>query len=214
LNDDRPRHRHRILFWREPTRNNGADLCVAAFDRLAPQFPDVSFDFAIRPVPEREVPGLAELEARHDNVHVHRFPYHGGPGLPELIAESLLVVMPFRKLTINPQLAIAESLAAGVPVIASDIGSNPEIVEHGRTGMVLPVGEPEPIADAVRRLLGNRAQLLEMGRCAAATMAERWNWNGYVEELVTLYRQVAGSGRPPGGRGDPVRSHSAPHDPA
>src|SRR4029077_16122700 len=46
-----------------------------------------------------------------------------------------------------------EYLAAGVPVVASRVGVVPEILEDGRTALLMPPGEPEPLADAIARLL-------------------------------------------------------------
>jgi len=40
--------KHRVLFWRDMTMRNGADVALAAFERLAPKYPDISFNFAVR----------------------------------------------------------------------------------------------------------------------------------------------------------------------
>ena len=110
---------------------------------------------AVRPI-WNEVDGLDALAQTHSNVHVFRFPYEDGVTLPRLIAESLLVVMPFRSLSVNPQFAIAESVAAGVPVVTSDLDSNPEIVFDGINGALVPVGELEPLNRVLHDLLGDR----------------------------------------------------------
>ena len=191
LGDDSAGPKHRVLFWRDPSPANGADLALAAFDEVAPEFPDVSFDFAIRPIYD-EVPGLDDLSARRPNVHVYRFPYEDGITLPRLIAESLLVVMPFRHLSVNPQFAIAESVAAGVPVIASDLESNPEVVTDGARGVIVPVGQSRPIADALRRLLSDRDGLVALGRSAARDFASQWNWENYAAALTAVYEEVRG----------------------
>src|SRR5690606_13818563 len=101
--------KRRVLFWRDPSLNNGADVCAKVYDMLAPEFPDISFDMAIRPH-WSAVEGLDELAAKHENVNIYRFPYEDGITLPKLVLESLCVMLPFRRMTICPQLAIAESL--------------------------------------------------------------------------------------------------------
>jgi len=181
--------RCRVLFWRDANEMNGGDLCLAAFEALAPRFPDVSFDLAIRPA-WNEVAGIDDLARRHPNVHVHRFPYEAGMSLARVMNESLLVILPFRRLSIDPQFAIAESLAAGVPVITTTVQSNPELVEPGVSGDVIPPGEAQPLIDAMAALLADRPRLLAMGRTAAERFAQRWNWSGYVASLEGVYRST------------------------
>lgn len=183
-----PGPRTRVLFWRDPNEMNGADLCIEAFDRLAPEFPGFTFEFAVRPT-RHEVPGLPEIEARHPNVRVHRFPYPEGMSLPLLIAESALVVLPFRRLTVDPQLAIAESLAAGVPTVASGIRSNAELVEEGVTGRIAAL-DAASIAESVRSLLADPAALSAMQARTADRFAARWRWDGYVPALEAIYERV------------------------
>ena len=182
--------RRRILFWRDLTSSNGADMCIRAFDRLAPDYPDLDFDFAIRPQ-ENEVPGIDDLQAHHDNVHVYRFPYPEGIDLARLIAEAMVVVMPFRVLSVNPQFAITESVAAGVPVITTKVGSNPEFIQHETSGMLIEPGEFESLVDGLHQMLADRDRLREMGRKAADDFASKWNWDSYVSDILNVYEQVA-----------------------
>lgn len=179
--------RHRVLFWRDLTHVNGADIAVQAFDRLAPEFPDVSFNFAVRPQ-LREVDGVEELCARHANVHLYRFPYPSGISLANLLGESLAVVLPFRSFTIQPQLSIAESMSAGAPVVATDVGSTAELITHGETGMVCPVGDGEATTNALRELLRQPDVAHDLGAAAAAEIARSWNWDTYAHDLEDVYR--------------------------
>ena len=185
-----PGPRRRVLFWRDPNEMNGADCCRDAFAALAPRYPDLSFDFAIRPT-RVEVPGIDALAAHHDNINVFRFPYADGITLPGLIAESILVVLPFRKLTVDPQLSVAESLAAGVPVVGTSIRSMPELIEDGVTGRIVAPGESAPLTQAIDDLLGDRTKLDAMHARTAEHFARRWSWDGYVDELEKVYRSVA-----------------------
>lgn len=181
--------RNRVLFWRDANEMNGGDLSLAAFDALAPRFPQFTFTMAIRPA-WNEVPGIDELPRRHPNVHIHRFPYEPGMSLARLMSESLLVVLPFRKLSVEPQFAIAESLASGVAVVASDVQSNPELIESGITGDTAPAGDAEALTRAIERLLSHPERLAAMGKAAAERFAQQWNWSNYVSELEALYGRI------------------------
>ena len=55
------------------------------------------------------------------------------------------------------------AMASGIPVVASDSGGNPEAVDHGRTGLLVPPGDPQAIADALRALIADRELMRSMG---------------------------------------------------
>ena len=183
--------KHRVLFWRDPSFENGADVTLKVYDALAPRYPDVSFDLAIRPH-WHVIEGIDELEAAHDNVHVHRFPYGEDISLPKLLLESLCVLMPIRGMSLDPQLVIAESLACGIPVIATDQRSNPEFITPGRNGDLVPLGDVGATIDALDRILADREGALQMGRHAAEDLTRSWNWDRFVGESEAIYRQVTG----------------------
>lgn len=185
--------RNRVLFWRDPSVENGADLTVAAYRALAPKYPEINFDFAIRPH-WNQVPGIDELDADFENVHVHRFPYPEGTTLPGLLLESVCVLQPMRHLSINPQLVIAESLVAGIATVASDLDSNRELVRDGETGRLVRTGDAEDLTAALDSLLADPEGTRRMGEAARRDMADRWNWSHLVEDLVQVYERVRNRG--------------------
>lgn len=190
-----PGPRRRVLFWRDPSEQNGADLALETFRRLAPEHPEISFDMAIRPY-HNEVPGIEELARDRANVNVHRFPYPEGVTLPGLIAESICVLLPFRWMTIHPQLSIAETMTLETPVIATDIGSASDVIEAGESGLLVPPDDVDALTDATRRLIDDQDDARRMGERAAASVAESWNWDHYVEEIVSVYqRAIRGEAR-------------------
>lgn len=186
---DAHRHKHRILFWRDPSIENGADVCVRVFEELAPEFPDISFDFAIRPHWDR-APGIAHLAQNYDNVHVYEFPYENGISLPQLLDESICVLLPFRELSINPQFAILETMFAGKPVVTTAIESNSELIESGRNGILVPVGDVNATVQAVEELLNDSQKALSMGKNAAEDIRQSWSWDNYATRLVDEYEKL------------------------
>lgn len=186
-----PSARHRVLFWREANHQNGGDTAVAAFDQLASAFPDVDFDLALRPF-WKETPGVDELGDRHSNVTIHRFPYADGVSLESLVSEALVVVLPFRSLTMEPQMAVLESALAGAVVVTTDLGSSREIVDD--PALLVAPGNPDALVERVTELLSPTnapTELEARGRESAVAVAARWSWDGHAERLDSLYRSLA-----------------------
>ena len=181
--------KHRVLFWRDMTHRNGADVALAVFDQLADEYPDISFNFATRPH-WAPIEGVEKIANKHSNIQMYHFPYEDGISLPKLLLESLCVVMPIRHMTIDPQLVIAETLASGVPIITTDQQSNSEIVIEGKTGFLVPLGDVEATAAALNTMLSNPEGALEMGRKAKEDISTRWNWDSYASEIADIYREV------------------------
>lgn len=183
--------RSRVLFWRDLTIENGADITLAAYDKLATKYPKIQFELAVRQH-WNEIPDAHEITQRHPNVVIRRFPYEEGTTLPQLLLESICVVMPIRDISIDPQLVIVETLAAGVPIITTNHRSNPEIVQNGETGILVPLGDVDATTEAIDQLLADQQKAELMGKQAMKDIAERWNWDGYVSEIEQVYERVIG----------------------
>ncbi len=84
-----------------------------------------------------------------------------------------------------------EYLASGVPVVASRVGVVPEILEDGRTAMLVPAGEPGPLAEAVARLMDDPARRGEIGSAGAALVHARYSGTRLAERLTALYLSLA-----------------------
>ncbi len=90
-------------------------------------------------------------------------------------------------------LPAAEALACGIPVVATTAGALSEIVEDGVTGVLVPPGQVEPLAGAIRSLLEDPARCRAMGDAGARRIRERFNWRRTAEETLALYEDVLGN---------------------
>ena len=91
---------------------------------------------------------------------------------------------------------ILEYMAAGLPVVATDVGSTCEAVEHGVTGYVVPHGRPEDFAAPLIELLTDDAKQAAMGRTALECSREKWDLDITAREFEEYYARLAqGSGR-------------------
>ncbi len=81
-----------------------------------------------------------------------------------------------------------EYLAAGVPVVASRVGVVPEILKDGVSALLVPAGEPEPLAAAIARLLADAPLRRRMGEAGRALVEARYSGARLAERLLALYR--------------------------
>jgi len=83
-------------------------------------------------------------------------------------------------------IALVEACAAGLPVVATAVGGNPEIVGDGVNGLVVPPADPAALADALAALLGDEAR-----RQAMSDAARRWALaNGSIDAMARRYEAV------------------------
>ncbi len=85
--------------------------------------------------------------------------------------------------------AILMAMAAGVPVIASNVGGIPEIVRHGENGW-LAENEAEPIAAAIRGLLADRELARSLAARGRETVAAKFSLDQMIHNTMDVYRQV------------------------
>jgi glycosyltransferase involved in cell wall biosynthesis len=88
-------------------------------------------------------------------------------------------------------MAILEGFACGVAVIATPVGAIPEVIDHERNGLIVPVGDVEALADALGRLIDDGDLRLRLGKAARRDHTERYEVNGYICRLAAIWRRVA-----------------------
>ena len=181
--------RTRVLFWREASELGGGDVCMDAFEKLAPMYPHLSFDFAVRSN-RNEVGNLDELGDRYHNINVYRFPYKDGLSLEQLIDQSLVVVLPFRGLSVEPQMAVVETLSVGCPVICTDIGCLPELVVDGENGWLVRRESSDDIVNTLCRELRDINKLNLMRTEISRRFNEKWNWSSYQNKVEHIYTML------------------------
>jgi glycosyltransferase involved in cell wall biosynthesis len=108
--------------------------------------------------------------------------------VPELLSEIAVSVLP----TLSEGLSntILESMAAGVPVVATAVGGNPEAVEHGVTGLLVPPRDARELAGAIASLLENPDLARTLGEAARRRVAERFSLDLMVRQTERLYQML------------------------
>ncbi|MHB0830544.1 glycosyltransferase family 4 protein [Bacillus licheniformis] len=108
--------------------------------------------------------------------------------VPYLLSIADVYVLP--SLLENQPLSVIEAQLAGLPIIVSDAGGLPEIVEHNVTGMVTPKGDAQAICNSINQLLEDETLRKTLGSNAHKFAMEYWNMDEAVNKVLDIYQQT------------------------
>ena len=98
---------------------------------------------------------------------------------------------------------VLEAMAAGKPLVVTEVGENPHVVRNGYSGLIVPPGNPRALADALRQLLRDAGMRARLGATARASYQQSFTSRHMITGYETLYARLAGA--PAGPAADPVR---------
>lgn len=171
-----------VVYLGRVSREKGLATLAEAFRRLLATRPDAVLGIV------GEGPYRAELEATLRDTG--RAIFAGevtGQDLPRLLASSTIMAFPSTTDTFGN--AVVESLACGVPAIVTDEGGPCEIVEDGRSGLVVQGHDPQALCAAMERLLSDHEFRATLGR-QAIERARLYDPSAANEAHRQVYRAV------------------------
>ena len=133
---------------------------------------------------------LAQIDASPCSDRIHMLGYRDDA--PALIAACNAAVLPSLRREGLPKTVI-EAMAYAVPPIVTNVGGSPELVEHGRSGLVVPPGDPGALADAIETLRHDPALAEAYGQAARCRIAEHFPIANTINATAELYRELASS---------------------
>lgn len=160
-----------------------------ALDSLRPFYGQSTLAWLSKEVLGQKRSYRQQLESRLSPQTAGRVHFAGSVSLEELIrlySQADLLVLPsvWRE---SYGMPIAESMASGVAVLASNTGGVPELIDEGVTGRLVPRLDVDALASAMRDLLADRQRLHAMGQAARQRAERLLTWDRSAERLERVY---------------------------
>jgi glycosyltransferase involved in cell wall biosynthesis len=165
----------------------GADIAIEAMRRMAP---DTRERCVLRIVgkPYVDTKPLLRAAAELGPSLVLDFRHVPDRDIPVLWEQADVLLFPYREIEMSGVLMSA--LTAARPVIASEIGGFTELLENGRTALLVPPNDPEALSAAMRRLAGEPSARREMSQQISALAATIPTWRAIARETAAVYAQA------------------------
>lgn len=178
-----------VLFMGRLAEEKGLRTLLEAFRRL----PNVPLVIAGTGPLAHE---LTDYAARHEMAHVRFVGYQSGTAKDDLYRGARFCVVPSEW----PEMcatSILEALAAGRPVVGSDMGGTPHLVEHRRYGLIHRAGDVAHLADTVSELFADPSRCTTMGALARTIAEQRYSRTIHTESLLHILQSTADAASPP-----------------
>jgi len=185
---------HMVFACRQLFPRKGIRFLIEAAAKLKPRYPDLKLVLAgdgfERPALERQARALGIAA---DTIFLGWRP---NAELPQYYRAAAVSVVP--SLEEGFGIPAAEAMGCEVPVVASDAGGLPEVVEDGVTGLVVPKGDADALAAGIDRLLADEQLRVRMGRAGRERALRLFDWERTAERFEELYQEVIGRSGNPG----------------
>jgi glycosyltransferase involved in cell wall biosynthesis len=108
--------------------------------------------------------------------------------VPDLLASMDIFVLPSYSEGVS--LALLEAMATGLPVVASAVGSTPEVLADGVNGLLIPPRDAAALGEALARLLADRAWATQLGAHARTHVREHFSLDRLGREINEIYEEL------------------------
>ena len=179
----------RLVFsgtWRD---NKGTGDLVSAFTELAHRHAELTLTILGAGVDDSVVLSAFPESVRH-RVAVIRST--DDAGAVEALGASDIFLLP--SLFEGTPLTLIEALMAGLPVVTTDTCGMKDVIEHERTGLLVPIRSPAAIVDAVERLRESAELRERLGRAAHARASRDFTWPRVARQVIAAYDELSSQG--------------------
>jgi glycosyltransferase involved in cell wall biosynthesis len=177
---------HMIFACRQLFPRKGIRFLIEAVAQLRPRFPDLHLVLAGDGFERPDLVRLAERLGLGPRVTF--LGWVPNAALPPYYRAAAVSVIP--SLEEGFGIPAAEAMGCEVPVVATDAGGLPEVVEHGVTGLVVPRGDSTALAGAIGTLLDDPTLRRRMGLAGRERALRLFDWDRTAEQMEEVYRKI------------------------
>jgi glycosyltransferase involved in cell wall biosynthesis len=180
-----------IFACRQLFPRKGIRFLIEAAAQLKPRFPELKVVLAGDGFERPELVRLAaDLGITADVTFLGWVP---NSELPPYYRAAAVSVIP--SLEEGFGIPAAEAMGCETPVVASDAGGLPEVVENGVTGLVVPRGDSQALATAIGSLLADPGLRRQMGQAGRERALRLFDWDRTAAQFEQIYREVGAGAR-------------------
>jgi glycosyltransferase involved in cell wall biosynthesis len=177
------KERDAILFFGRIHSYKGLEYLLKAEPLITKELPNTKIIIA----GEGDLKSYDKLKIATHNIEIYnKFIPNGN--VSEFFQMSKVIVLPYIEASQSGIIHIA--FAFKKPVVATNVGCIPEVVEDGKTGFIVPPRNPEALAEAIIKLLKDDELRKEMGENAYKKTKEELSWDKIAEKTIEVYEDI------------------------
>src|SRR6185369_11659319 len=173
--------RKTILFFGRLSRYKGLDILLEAHRLILKSMPQAKL-FIAGKGETLPINTIGDTQRKNLEIH-HRFIPNSE--VPRFFHRAAVVVLPYTEASQSGVVPIAYSF--GKPVVVTNVGSIPEVVKDGISGIVVPPNDPVALADALVTILGNDRLRQEMEQNALEMARTELSWHSIAKRTMEVY---------------------------
>lgn len=206
-----------LLFVGRVSPEKGLHTLIDAFLKIADNFPTAQLYIvgSLHQISSEFIVDISDdpLVRNLSSFHAVNYLAHLKDKLPPQIASRIIFTGSISHLSletyfqsadilINPSvseafgMSLVEAMATGKPTIATAVGGMPEIVVHGKTGLVVPPECPDEMAEAINQLLSDESLRERMGEAGRRRAVELFSWEAIAATLQSQYNTLLSNPEP------------------
>ena len=180
------RIQNKVLFLANLKKDKGPITFVEAAKKVLKKHPEIQFVIVGNWRDER-----VKLKIKEESKQYKQIIYLGpkyGKEKNEIIFQSFCLSYPTENDAFP--LVILEAMRAGLPVIATNIGAIPEIVDDGVTGFIIPPRDPETLAEKIIYLIKHPDIARKMGEAGRKKFEREYTLSVFEENMINVFNQI------------------------
>lgn len=172
------------------TEQKGHRYLIEAATSVVSTYPDTHFLF----IGDGELRDELQEQIRQSGLSYNVHFLGVRDDVPDLLAAVDLFVLP--SLWEGLSIALLEAMAAGKPIVATNVSGTTQVVISGETGIVVPPGSSAALTDAIVQTLSDPARVQAMGQKAKQHVVMNFSAQKQANEHLALYRRLLSEGKP------------------